>query len=71
MQMMAAINAPFEQNKKKTFELLHRTNNIHFPSIYFTGKQQSSWPAVSLLLQNVLIFLGSLVFKFGRNEEVY
>jgi len=34
-------------------------------------KDASSWPAVSLLLQNVFIFLASLTFKFGRSEEAW
>lgn len=36
----------------------------------FSDKNEfSKWPPVSLLLQNVFIFLSSLVYKFGRSEE--
>ncbi|XP_055325222.1 transmembrane protein 50A [Sitodiplosis mosellana] len=35
------------------------------------SENKSSWPAISVLLQNVFIFLGSIVFKFGRSEESY
>ena len=30
---------------------------------------KSTYPGVALLIQNVLIFLASLTFKFGRIEE--
>ncbi|XP_055352184.1 transmembrane protein 50A-like [Paramacrobiotus metropolitanus] len=29
------------------------------------------WPGVALFLQNILIFLGAIVFKFGRVEESF
>lgn len=29
------------------------------------------WPGVALFLQNALIFLGSLIFKFGRSEDLW
>lgn len=32
---------------------------------------EDSWPAISVLIQNIFIFLGSIVFKFGRTEEAY
>lgn len=35
---------------------------------YGEGKQ-STWPGVGLFLQNAFIFIGSLVFKFGRSED--
>ncbi|KAK9298396.1 hypothetical protein QLX08_008200 [Tetragonisca angustula] len=31
---------------------------------------QHNWPGVGLFLQNVFIFLGSLIYKFGRTEEL-
>lgn len=49
----------------------YHINKFPFTSFFLAVKESSSWPAVSLLLQNVLIFLGSLVFKFGRSEEAY
>ncbi|KAJ6641708.1 Transmembrane protein [Pseudolycoriella hygida] len=36
---------------------------------FSTDSQKSNWPGVSLLLQNVFIFVSSLVYKFGRVEE--
>lgn len=57
----------------KHLPLINVCTNIHW--FYFLSllpvAKESSWPAVSLLLQNVLIFLGSLVFKFGRSEETF
>lgn len=38
-------------------------------SEYTTGTYKNAWPGVALLFQNMLIFLGSLTFKFGRVEE--
>ena len=33
-------------------------------------KQDSdSWPGIALLLQNVLILMSSLLYKFGRTDE--
>lgn len=33
------------------------------------GTYPNPWPGIALLIQNVLIFLGSLTFKFGRVED--
>lgn len=38
-------------------------------SEYASGKYSKAYPGVALLIQNVLIFLGSLTFKFGRTED--
>lgn len=38
-------------------------------SEYASGVYSTPYPGVALLIQNVLIFLGSLTFKFGRTEE--
>lgn len=38
-------------------------------SEYASGKYPNTWPGVALLIQNILIFLGSLTFKFGRLED--
>lgn len=32
---------------------------------------KSTWPGVCLFLQNALIFAGSLIFKFGRTEDLW
>jgi hypothetical protein len=29
------------------------------------------WPGVGLFLQNVFIFIASLIFKFGRSEDIW
>lgn len=38
-------------------------------SEYGSGKYPNPYPGVALLIQNILIFLGSLTFKFGRVED--
>lgn len=38
-------------------------------SEYASGKYPNAYPGVALLIQNILIFLGSLTFKFGRVED--
>ncbi|XP_067646613.1 transmembrane protein 50A [Eurosta solidaginis] len=37
--------------------------------VFLNNNNKSSWFGVAILMQNLLILLGSLVFKFGRNEE--
>lgn len=39
--------------------------------LFFSHSTEDSWPAISVLIQNIFIFLGSIVFKFGRTEETY
>ncbi|XP_018801532.1 PREDICTED: transmembrane protein 50A [Bactrocera latifrons] len=36
---------------------------------FINNKKKDNWPGVALLMQNVFILIGSLVYKFGRNEE--
>jgi len=38
-------------------------------SFSIDDSKKSHWPGVSLLLQNVFIFVSSLVYKFGRVED--
>lgn len=38
-------------------------------ALYASGEKPNAYPGIALLIQNVLIFLGSLTFKFGRVEE--
>lgn len=38
-------------------------------SHYASGTYGNVYPGVALLIQNILIFLGSLTFKFGRVED--
>lgn len=42
-----------------------------FVKLLETDAKTSNWPGVSLLLQNVCIFVASLVYKFGRAENAY
>ncbi|KAJ3648997.1 hypothetical protein Zmor_000905 [Zophobas morio] len=38
----------------------------------FAGKKNAHyWPGVGLFLQNVFIFIASLIFKFGRSEDIW
>jgi len=43
---------------------------ILFAAFVIPGKDQA-YPGVGLFLQNVLIFAGSLIFKFGRSEDLW
>lgn len=36
---------------------------------FINNEKKDNWPGVALLMQNLLILVGSLVYKFGRNEE--
>ncbi|XP_043466396.1 transmembrane protein 50A [Leptopilina heterotoma] len=36
---------------------------------YVTIGDKHNWPGVGLFLQNVFIFMGSLIYKFGRTED--
>uniref|UniRef100_A0A6M2DGM9 Putative conserved plasma membrane protein n=1 Tax=Xenopsylla cheopis TaxID=163159 RepID=A0A6M2DGM9_XENCH len=44
---------------------------IMFADFVSAGGNGHTYPGVGLLLQNLLIFLGSLVYKFGRSEELW
>jgi len=37
----------------------------------FVGSNTAQWPGVGLFLQNALIFVASLIFKFGRSEDLW
>jgi len=43
---------------------------ILFGDFVIQGKNHM-YPGVALFLQNVLIFLGSLIYKFGRTEDLW
>jgi len=34
-----------------------------------TKKRENIWPGIAILIQNVLILIATLVYKFGRDEE--
>jgi hypothetical protein len=36
-----------------------------------TFKPKFTYPGVAIFLQNVLIFAASLVYKFGRSEDLW
>ncbi|CAH1646830.1 unnamed protein product [Spodoptera littoralis] len=44
---------------------------ILFANYVNAGSTKSAWPGVSLFMQNAFIFAGSLVFKFGRTEDLW
>ncbi|VVC93155.1 transmembrane protein 50A [Leptidea sinapis] len=44
---------------------------ILFVEYVNAGNDKHVWPGVSLFLQNAFIFIGSLVFKFGRTEDMW
>ncbi|XP_060073030.1 transmembrane protein 50B-like [Ylistrum balloti] len=35
------------------------------------GDQQYQWPGIAIFLQNALIFFSSIIFKFGRTEDLW
>ncbi|XP_022902313.1 transmembrane protein 50B [Onthophagus taurus] len=35
----------------------------------FVNKEVKQWPGVGLFLQNALIFIASLIYKFGRSDD--
>lgn len=39
--------------------------------VYVVHKREPSYPGVAVFLQNVFIFFGGLVMKFGRTEELW
>ncbi|XP_077561791.1 transmembrane protein 50A [Haemaphysalis longicornis] len=38
---------------------------------YVTQGRDVQWPGIAIFLQNAFIFLGALVFKFGRTEDLW
>ncbi|KAF5283300.1 hypothetical protein FQR65_LT13979 [Abscondita terminalis] len=44
---------------------------ILFANFVGTTETISHWPGVGLFLQNALIFISSLIFKFGRSEDLW
>lgn len=66
--MVASFNDGMIENDMNENSNMHLTVPI-FLLFSEATKDGSSWPAVSLLLQNVFIFLASLTYKFGRSEE--
>ncbi|KAK4884652.1 hypothetical protein RN001_000923 [Aquatica leii] len=44
---------------------------ILFANFVGSTVSTSQWPGVGLFLQNALIFISSLIFKFGRSEDLW
>jgi hypothetical protein len=42
-----------------------------FFGVYIVPIKNPQYPGLAVLLQNVLIFLSAIIFKFGRVEESY
>ncbi|XP_076325670.1 transmembrane protein 50A-like [Tachypleus tridentatus] len=38
---------------------------------YVIPMKEPQWPGVAVFLQNAFIFIGSLIFKFGRTEDLW
>ncbi|XP_064629784.1 transmembrane protein 50B-like [Lineus longissimus] len=39
--------------------------------LYVVPNDKPTWPGIAVFLQNALIFFSSLVFKFGRTEDLW
>lgn len=39
--------------------------------VYVVPDKQPVWPGIAVFLQNALIFFSSIVFKFGRTEDLW
>jgi len=39
--------------------------------VYVVPNKSIKWPGVALFLQNFFIFFGSIIYKFGRTEELW
>ncbi|KAF0294175.1 Transmembrane protein 50B [Amphibalanus amphitrite] len=44
---------------------------ILFAAYVVPGGSRSQWPGIAVVLQNLFIFAGSLVYKFGRSEDLW
>lgn len=44
---------------------------IMFGDYVFNKNSKDSWPGVALFLHTFLIFISSMVYKFGRTEELW
>ena len=38
---------------------------------YVIPEKEDKWPGVGLFMQNLFIFLSSLLYRFGRSEELW
>lgn len=44
---------------------------VMFGKFVFIESKHPIWPGVALFLHVFLIFIGSMVYKFGRTEELW
>jgi len=44
---------------------------ILFAGYVVPGGNRPQWPGIAIVLQNLFIFAGSLVYKFGRSEDLW
>jgi Uncharacterised protein family (UPF0220) len=44
---------------------------ILFQSYVIPPEKNLKWPGVGLFMQNLFIFLASLIYRFGRSEELW
>ncbi|XP_065168581.1 transmembrane protein 50B [Atheta coriaria] len=44
---------------------------ILFADFVANSEHMGQWPGVALFLQNALIFVSSLIYKFGRSEDLW
>jgi hypothetical protein len=44
---------------------------ILFQSYVIPPEKTLKWPGVGLFMQNLFIFLASLIYRFGRSEELW
>lgn len=48
----------------------YQVDHSCFTKVYFLD-QKPKYPGVGLFLQNIFIFVASLLFKFGRSEDMW
>jgi len=54
-----------------TFSSLVAALWLMFSEFVFETGDHTNWPGVALFLNNFLIFCASIVYKFGRTDEMY
>ena len=53
------------------FTSLISSSWILFEAYVIPPAVTNKWPGVGLFMQNLLIFLSSLLYRFGRSEELW
>jgi len=49
----------------------HRNMRNNSDKFFFTATMPTAYPGVAVFLQNALIFFATIIFKFGRTEELW